>query len=69
MIYVSFSTGTFTINHHFSHYQHLSYNMTSYDDYFVTLNGKTSMLDIFRIIMQVHTSLKYVQKCMFSANI
>ena len=47
MLCVSFSIGTFTINHNFSQFKHLSYNMTSYYDCFVTWNPKTSTLDIF----------------------
>jgi hypothetical protein len=46
MLCVSFSTGTFTISHHFSQFKHLSYNMTSYYDCFITWNRKTSTLDI-----------------------
>ena len=38
---------TFIINHHFSQFKHLSYNMTSYYDSFVTWNRKNSTLDIF----------------------
>jgi hypothetical protein len=44
---VSFSIDTFIINHHFSQFEHLSYNMTSYYGCFVTWNRKTSTLDIF----------------------
>jgi hypothetical protein len=47
MLCVSFSIGTFTINHNFSQLKHLPYNMTSYYDCFGTLNCKTSTLDIF----------------------
>ena len=46
MLCVSFSMCTFIINHHFSQFKHLSYNMTSYYDCFVTWNRKTSTLDI-----------------------
>jgi hypothetical protein len=46
----SFSICTFVINHHFlifSQFKHLSYNMRSYYDCFVTWNRKTLTLDIF----------------------
>ena len=47
MLCVSFSICIFIINNNFSQFKHLSFNMTSYYDSFVTWNRKTSTLDIF----------------------
>jgi hypothetical protein len=42
MLHVSFGIGTFTINHHFSQFKNISYNMRFYYDCFVTWDRKTS---------------------------
>jgi hypothetical protein len=47
MLHVSFGIGTFTINHHFSQFKNISYNMRFYYDCFVTWDRKTSTLDLF----------------------
>ena len=60
MLCVSFSICTFKINNHFSQFKHLSYNMTSYYDSFVTWNRKTSMLDIFARHPKTDVALLYV---------
>jgi hypothetical protein len=50
MLCVSFSICTFTINHNFSLFKHLSYNMTSYYNCFVSWNRKIWTLDILQEI-------------------
>jgi hypothetical protein len=60
MLCVSFSICTFTINHNFSLFKHLSYNMTSYYNCFVSWNRKIWTLDIFARHQKTDMALLFV---------